>query len=316
VTALAQAADPNHPLVGMHAHAGHSHDPAPSPQRRLGWALALAATYMVAEAVGGWWTGSLALLADAGHMLSDVVALSLSVLAFRLARRPATAQQTFGHHRTEILAALLHGLLLVGVACFVFLEAVERFGEPREILGGPMLLIACGGLAINLAGLWILGGDRHENLNVRGAWLHVLSDALGSVGAIAAGAAVWVFGWTLADPLASLAIAVLVLYSAWVLLREVLGVLMEWAPTHIDVPEVERALSDIEGVCGVHDLHIWTISSGRVALAGHVVCEDRRDPVKLLQQVTDLLHERFGIEHSTVQIETRDFDEPGGVCFT
>jgi cobalt-zinc-cadmium efflux system protein len=282
----------------------------------MGWALVLAAGYMVAEAVGGWWTGSLALLADAGHMLSDVFALSLSMVAFRLARRPANTQQTFGHHRTEILAALAHGLLLVGVACFVFFEAIERFGEPREILGGPMLVIACGGLAVNLAGLWILGRDRHENLNVRGAWLHVLSDALGSAGAIAAGVAIWGFGWTLADPLASLAIAMLVLFSAGALLREVVGVLMEWAPTHIDVAEVERSLSGIPGVSGVHDLHIWTISSGRVALAGHVVCEDGHDPVKLLQQVTDLLNERFAIGHSTVQIETHEFEEPGGVCFT
>jgi cobalt-zinc-cadmium efflux system protein len=301
----------------MHSHAGHSHGHAQTgPQQRLGWALALAASYMVAEALGGLWTGSLALLADAGHMLSDVFALSLTIVAFRLARRPASSQQTFGHHRTEILAALVHGLLLVGVAGFVFLEAIERFGQPREILGGPMLLIACGGLLVNLAGLWILGGDRHENLNVRGAWLHVLSDALGSTGAIAAGIAIWGFGWTQADALASLAIALLVTYSAWGLLREVVGVLMEWAPTHIDVSEVERTLTGLPGVCGVHDLHIWTISSGRVALAGHVVCEDERDPAKLLQQVTDLLHERFGIEHSTVQIETTDFDEPGGVCFT
>ncbi len=301
----------------MPSHAGHSHGHAQTgPQQRLGWALALAASYMVAEALGGWWTGSLALWADAGHMLSDVFALSLTIVAFRLARRPASSQQTFGHHRTEILAALVHGLLLVGVACFVFLEAIERFGQPREILGGPMLLIACGGLLVNLAGLWILGGDRHENLNVRGAWLHVLSDALGSTGAIAAGIAIWGFGWTQADALASLGIALLVTYSAWALLREVVGVLMEWAPTHIDVSEVERTLTGLPGVCGVHDLHIWTISSGRVALAGHVVCEDERDPAKLLQQVTDLLHERFGIEHSTVQIETTDFDEPGGVCFT
>jgi cobalt-zinc-cadmium efflux system protein len=278
--------------------------------------VALAASYMLAEAVGGWWTGSLALLADAGHMLSDVFALSLSVLAIRLAQRPGSAQQTFGHHRTEILAALVQGLLLVGVAVFILLEAIERLGQSHEILGGPMLLIACGGLLVNLAGLWILGGDRHENLNVRGAWLHVLSDALGSVGAIAAGLAIWRFGWTWADPLASIVIAVLVVYSAWALLREVLGVLMEWAPTHIDVSEVEQTIRGLGGVTAVHDLHIWTISSGRVALAGHVVCVDERDPAELLQDVTDLLHDRFGIEHSTVQIETSDFDEPGGVCFT
>jgi cobalt-zinc-cadmium efflux system protein len=164
----------------------HDHAHASAPQQRLRWALVLAAGYMCAEVVGGWWTGSLALLADAGHMLSDVFALSLSLLAFRLAQRPSTAQQTYGHHRTEILAALAHGMLLVGVAVFVVSEAVERLGEPRTILGGPMLAIAAGGLAVNLAALAILGEARRENLNVRGAWLHVLSDALGSVGAMLA----------------------------------------------------------------------------------------------------------------------------------
>ncbi|MDJ0847450.1 MAG: cation diffusion facilitator family transporter [Myxococcota bacterium] len=303
----------------MHAH-DHGHGPGrhqgPQAQRRLRAALALAATYMVAEVVGGWWTGSLALLADAGHMLSDVFALSLSLLAFRLAQRPSSAQQTYGHHRTEILAALAHGVLLVGVAVFVVREAVERFGAPREILGGPMLAIAAGGLAVNVAALIILGEARRDNLNVRGAWLHVLSDALGSMGAILAGAAIWAYGWTWADPVASLLISLLVVYSAWALLREAVGVLMEWAPPHIDVAGVEGAIRSLPGVAAVHDLHVWTISSGRVSLSGHVVAERRDDHVKLLQQVTDMLHERFGIFHSTVQIETDDFDEPGGVCFT
>ncbi len=293
----------------------HEHGHAAQPQRRLGAALALAATYMVAEALGGWWTGSLALLADAGHMLSDVFALSLSLLAFRLAQRPATSQQTYGHHRTEILAALAHGVLLVCVAVFVIREALERMGSPREILGGPMLAIAAGGLAVNVVALVILGGARRENLNVRGAWLHVASDALGSVGAMLAGAAIWAFGWTWTDPVASLLISGLVVYSAWSLLREALAVLMEWAPSHIDVARVEGAMRSLPGVLAVHDLHVWTISSGRVSLSGHVVAEAKDDHVKLLQLVTDMLHERFGIAHSTVQIETEDFDEPGGVCF-
>jgi cobalt-zinc-cadmium efflux system protein len=300
----------------------HHHAPAPlradddAQQRRLALTLALAASYMVAELVGGLWTGSLALLADAGHMLSDVFALGLSLLAFRLAQRPATPQQTYGHHRTEILAALAHGLLLVGVAVYIFREAFERLAEPREILGAPMLLIATGGLAVNLAGLWILRAGSHHNLNVRGAWLHVLSDALGSVGAMAAGAAVWAFGWSWADPLASLVIGVLVTWSAWTLLREAAAVLMEWAPSHVDVSGVENAVAALSGVRAVHDLHIWTISSGRIALSGHVVAEEGRDHGKLLQEVSDLLHERFDIGHSTIQIEPADFDEPGGVCFT
>jgi cobalt-zinc-cadmium efflux system protein len=301
----------------MNAHAqAHPHAHGTTPQGRLRWALVLAAAYMLAEVVGGWWTGSLALLADAGHMLSDVFALSLSLLAFRLAQRPSTPQQTYGHHRTEILAALAHGVVLVGVAVVVVGEAVERMGEPHSILGGPMLAIASGGLAVNLAALFVLGEARRDNLNVRGAWLHVLSDALGSVGAMTAGALVWGFGWTWADPLASLLIAGLVLYSAWALLRDAVAVLMEWAPGHVVVAEVERAMGNLPGVQAVHDLHVWTIASGRVSLSGHVVVGGRADHVKLLQEVTDMLHERFGIGHSTIQIETEDFDEPGGVCFT
>lgn len=295
--------------------AAHRHG-ANANARRLTWALALAASYMAAEAVGGWWTGSLALLADAGHMLADVFALSLSLLAIRIAQRPAGAQQTYGHHRTEVLAALANGLLLVGVAVLVANEAVVRLGTPRDILGGPMLAIAAGGLAVNLAGLWILRTGRHENLNVRGAWLHVASDALGSVGAITAGALVWAFGWTWADPVASLVIAVLIIYASWSLLREAVAVLMEWAPAHVGVAQVETSICELDGVLAVHDLHVWTISSDRIALSGHVVSTRDCDRDKLLQDVSDLLHQRFQIEHSTVQIETEAFDEPGGVCFT
>jgi cobalt-zinc-cadmium efflux system protein len=179
-----------------------------------------------------------------------------------------------------------------------------------------MLLIATGGLAVNLAALYLLGGVRSENMNVRGAWLHVLSDALGSVGAMTAGALVWAFGWTWADPAASILIAALVLFAAWSLLRDAVSVLMEWAPGDVEVARVEGAIGNLPGVMAVHDLHVWTIASGRVALSGHLVAEARADHVKLLQQVSDMLHERFGIQHSTIQIETEDFDEPGGVCFT
>jgi cobalt-zinc-cadmium efflux system protein len=301
-------------LGAMHEHAAHGD--RSGHQRRLTLTLALAATYMVAEVVGGLWTGSLALLADAGHMLSDVVALTLSVMALRLAQRPATPQQTYGHYRTEILAAVAHGLLLVGVAVYVFGEAFERMGSPNEILGGPMLAIAAGGLAVNLVGLSILHAGSKDNLNVRGAWLHVLSDALGSAGAIVAGALIWGFGWVWADPAASILIGVLVVRSAWTLLREATAVLMEWAPSHIDVAEVERSMAKLPGVLAVHDLHVWTISSGLVALSGHVVAADGRDKGTLLKEVLGLLHDRFHISHSTIQIESEDFDEPGGVCFT
>jgi cobalt-zinc-cadmium efflux system protein len=229
-------------------------------------ALALAATYMLAEVLGGLLTGSLALLADAGHMLSDVVALAMSVVALWIAQRPATPERTYGFYRTEILAALLHGVLLGCVSIAIFLEAYERIGTPTEVLGAPMLAIAAGGLVVNLIGLAILNAGRHDNLNVRGAWLHVLSDALGSVGAISAGALIWAFGWTWADPLASVLIGLLIIHSSWALVREAVAVLMEGAPAHIDVEEIQRSLTELSAVQAVHDLHVWSIASGMVSL--------------------------------------------------
>jgi cobalt-zinc-cadmium efflux system protein len=283
-------------------------------QRRLGIALALAACYMVAEAVGGLLTGSLALLADAGHMLSDVFALSMSVLAIRIAQRPPTPSRTYGYFRTEILAALGHGVLLVCVSIAIFVEAWNRLGQPREILGGPMALIAAGGLAVNLAGLAILNIGKRESLNVRGAWLHILSDTLGSAGALAAGAAIWALGWTWADSAASFAIALLVIYSSWALLRETLDILMEAAPAHIDVLEIHGAIAELPGVLAVHDLHVWTITSGMVALSGHVIAVEGESHEALLPLICERLHQRFGIDHTTIQVETPDFEDPGFVC--
>jgi cobalt-zinc-cadmium efflux system protein len=282
--------------------------------RRLSIALALAACYMLAEVIGGLWTGSLALLADAGHMLSDVFALAMSLLAIRIAQRPPTPRRTYGFYRTEILAALGHGVLLICVSIGIFFEAWRRVGGDHEILGGPMLAVAAGGLAVNLIGLAVLSSGRRQNLNVRGAWLHVLSDALGSVGAIVAGALIWAFGWYWADTLASVLIGLLVIYSSWALLREALDVLMEAAPADIDVPEIGRTIGELPGVLAVHDLHIWTITSGMVALSGHVVAADGEPHGELLQRVCNRLHDRFGIDHATIQIESTDFEERGEVC--
>jgi cobalt-zinc-cadmium efflux system protein len=264
---------------------------------------------MVAEVVGGVLTGSLALLADAGHMLSDVAALALSVFALWLAQRPATDERTFGWHRVEILAALANGAALVAIALVVVIEAVGRLGAPPEVQGGPMLLIATGGLLVNLASLAVLHGGRKGSLNLRGAWLHVLSDALGSVGAMAAGAALWIFGWRWADPVASIAIAILVAGSAWQLLRETVAVLLEASPKHIDVAEVRDALAAVPGVLSVHDLHVWTITSGLVSLSCHVQSEeDVRDP-ELLAELQQLLRRRFAIDHATIQLEPEHFEE-------
>jgi cobalt-zinc-cadmium efflux system protein len=276
--------------------------------------LALAATYMLAEIAGGNWTGSLALLADAAHMAADVAALALSLFAFWLARRPASAVRTYGYHRAEILAALANGSALVAVALGIAFEAFERLAAPAPVRAGPMLAIATGGLAVNALGLWLLREGRSDNLNLQGAWLHLLSDALGSAAAIAAGVLMLLFGWRLADPLASLAIAALVIHSAWSLLRETLAVLMEGAPGHIDVDRVRDAIRGVRGVESVHDLHVWTITSGRVALSCHVCAADDEPPARLLRAVQQRLRSEFGIAHSTIQVEPRDFEEAEEIC--
>ena len=294
----------------MGAGHSHHHDHAAGRNRaRLAWVLGLAAVYMLAEAVGGWLTGSLALLADAGHMLSDVGALGLSLFCMVVARRPPTAKRTYGYHRMEILAALANGATLVAISLFVLAEALQRLRRPPAVDAPVMMGIAVGGLLVNLAGLWILRHGRDESLNVRGAWLHVLTDALGSVQAIVAGALIWAFGWQWADPAASILIALLVVYSAWSLLKEATGVLMESAPAHIDVDTVRDAMAGVRGVLEVHDLHVWTITSGLESLSAHVVVEEGRFDCDLLAEIRTLLHDRFGLHHTTVQIETETFEE-------
>lgn len=293
---------------------GHHHAP---PRRgsstfahrvRLRWALALTLAYMLAEVLGGLWTGSLALLADAGHMLSDAAALGLSLFAVRIAQRPATPERTFGFYRTEILAALANGVTLVVISVFIILEAVERWQQPSEVRGLEMMLIAFGGLIVNLVSLKILSGGRTESLNMRGAWLHVLTDALGSGQALLAGFLIWIYGWHWADPIASVLIALLVVYSAWSLLKDAVAVLMEGAPAHIDVEEVRRAISDLPGVESVHDLHIWTITSGIESLSAHVVCAET-PRIAVLTDIRETLARRFGIRHQTIQLEPRGFEE-------
>jgi cobalt-zinc-cadmium efflux system protein len=259
----------------MHAHLHERSAPAASPRwrRSLATTLALSAAYMVAEVVGGLVANSLALLADAGHMLTDVAALGLSLFAMWAAQRPVTRERTYGYHRLEILAALSNGVTSIAIAILILVEAVRRWRNPPAVAGGLMLLIACGGLVVNLVALRLLRGGRRESLNVRGAWLHVLADALGSVQVIAAGALIAAFGWRWADPTASVLIAILVAYSSWGLLRDAVGVLMEGAPGGLDVDEVGNAIMATPGVRALHDLHVWTITSGFVALSAHVVVE-------------------------------------------
>lgn len=286
----------------MHEPHGHGH----THSKRLGATLALVVTYMVAEFIGGLWANSLALIADATHMLGDAGALTVALIALRVARRPPTTRHTFGYERAEILAALVNSAVLVAISGYVFYEALQRVLEPPGVRGGLMLLVAAGGLLVNMAGLYLLHGGKRENLNIRGAWLHVLSDLLGSAGALIAGVLIAVFGWDWADPVASLIIGVLVLYSAWALLKETTAVLMQAAPGHIDVDELESELLRIDGVRDVHDLHVWSVTSGRHVLSAHIaVCpeaEAERD--RIAAEVQQLLRSRFDIHHSTVQLET------------
>ena len=297
------------------AHA-HTHRSLPTAglrhRKRLTFVLVLAGIYMLAEVAGGLLANSLALLADAGHMLTDVAALGLSLFAIWAAQRPATPRRTYGYHRMEILAALANGATLVAMAALIFAEAYRRWSDPPDVKGGLMLAVACGGLAVNLASLWILHGGRDESLNVRGAWLHVATDTLGSVQAIAAGALISGFGWKWADPLASVLIGLLVVISSWGLLKDAVGVLMEGVPAHLQLDEVAEIMATVPGVTAVHDLHVWTITSGFVALSAHVVVEPEC-PEDVLWHVRAAIHDRFGIDHSTIQVERTAVPRPTGV---
>jgi cobalt-zinc-cadmium efflux system protein len=306
---MAQAQGINGAQSSAGAHAHSRHDRASGSRHRLSLVLVLTALYMIAEVLGGWWTGSLALLADAGHMLADVAALALALMAVWFGARPATSSKTFGYHRLEILAALINGVVLVLISLFIFYEAYHRWAAPPEVRSTAMMLIASGGLFINIVCAWVLHGDHKDDLNVRGAWLHVIGDALGSVGAILAGALMSVYGWYTADPLFSVLIGLLVVWSSWHLIRESTNVLLEGTPAHINLAAVEDAILETDGVENVHDLHIWTITSGREALSAHVIHADTTSQPELLKELRTKLHDRFGVDHLTIQMETPDFED-------
>jgi cobalt-zinc-cadmium efflux system protein len=260
---------------------------------------------MVLEFVGGIWTGSLALLSDSGHMLSDTSSLLLSLIAVWFAARPASASKTYGFYRFEILAALFNGVTLLLVAALVLHEAYERFLNPQAVASGTMMIIAMVGLAANLLSAWSLHrqGDVHDNLNLRSAYLHILGDALGSVGAIVAGLLMYFFSWYAADPIVSVLVSLLILRGAWSVVNQSIHILMEGTPAGVNPAEVKRSLEAIEGVIDVHDLHIWTITSGLHSLSGHLLIRDGLDSQDILQQAIRLVEERFHIDHVTIQIE-------------
>ena len=270
--------------------------------RRLSWVLGITALVMCAEAAGGLVAHSLALLADAGPMLADVAAIALALFAARMARLPATPERTFGYLRIEILAALANGAVLFAIVVGIAIEAVSRLRHPAAVNAPVLLGIAALGLTANVVAARILHHGHKHSLNQRAAFLHVVGDLLGSLAALVAGGVILATGWTPADPILSLAISLLVLISAWRVVRESVGVLLEAAPAHIPLAAVHDRLASVPGVSSVHDLHVWTVTSGVVAMSGHLVVQDPGDHQRVLEQVQDRMGE-FGIGHVTVQVE-------------
>ena len=277
--------------------------------KRLKIALGLTFVYMFAEAIGGWLVNSLALLADAGHMLTDVAALSLTLAAIWFAARPATEKKTYGYYRLEILAAFINGVALVLISLWVFYEAYERWNAPPEIKGFQLTLIASGGLIVNLVCAWLLHSDHKHDLNLRGAWLHVIGDALGSVTAIIAGVLIIFFGWLWADAVCSALISLIIIFGAWRLIHEAVNILLEGTPAHINLAAVEDTILQTKGVREIHDLHIWTISSGLEALSAHIRHDETIMQRELLRNLRIRLKDEFGIDHLTIQMETPDFED-------
>jgi cobalt-zinc-cadmium efflux system protein len=286
-----------------HAHGAHSHIPANTPRKALGIALALTLGFMGVEIGVGLWAHSLALLADAGHMLSDAAGLIASLIVANIALRPRSARNTYGFRRAEVLAALLNAALLAFAALVIIHEAVDRFADPPEVDGGGMLAAATGGLIVNLVAAWVLHRQGGGGLNVRSALLHVIGDALGSVAAIVAGVAVVTTGWRLADPVASVSITLLLVWGVWHLLREAAALIMETAPEHVDTVALEAAIRETPGVTSVHDLHIWSLSAGDIVLTAHVVLDRGAHGTQVARCVGEVLRERFQISHSTIQPE-------------
>ncbi|HUF66663.1 MAG TPA: cation diffusion facilitator family transporter [Gemmatimonadaceae bacterium] len=290
---------------GEHGHGYRGHHHATDDVRRLRLALVLTASLLGAEVVGGVLSNSLALLADAGHMLTDVGALSLSLFVAWFSRQPHTPSKTYGYLRWEILAALLNGAVLLLISGWIAWESIARFRAPEPISGGLMLIVAVAGLAVNVAAALILHPSSSGSLNIRGAYLHVLSDLLSSVGTVGAAVTIQLTGWLYADPLASIFTTLLIVRAAWRLVRDSVDVLLESAPSHISPGAVRAQLAVIPGIESVHDLHVWTVSSGMVAMSAHVIVREAERHQHVLEHIHDAMR-LFGIHHVTVQLERSD----------
>jgi cobalt-zinc-cadmium efflux system protein len=293
-----------------HGSGGHSHDHAAGANAKmLVWALALTSTYLIAEVIGGFWFNSLALLSDAAHMGTDVAALVIALLAIKVGQRPADDRRTFGYRRFEILAAAFNAILLFGIAIYVFIEAVQRFTDPEPVESWGMLIVAVIGLVVNLISMRLLTAGKDASLNVKGAYLEVWADMIGSVGVIIGALAIKFTGWTWIDPIVAVAIGLWVLPRTWLLLRDTTNVLLEGVPSGLRLVEVRAAVSAVPGVAGLHDLHVWSMSNDDVSCTMHVTLAPGTDPDLVRKAVIGLIDERFGIEHATIQTEA-----PGEAC--
>ena len=309
---MAESSLPEHVHDHAHSHPhGHSHGVTVAERddrRRLTLALVLTGLFFVAEVVGGLLSNSLALLADAGHMFTDVAALTLSLFVAWFSRQPATAEKTYGYLRWEVLAAFINGAALLVVSAAIIWEAIARLRAPQPIESGAMLAIALGGLVVNAICAWLLHASHGHSLNARGAYLHVLGDLLGSVGTVAAAVIIRQTGWLMTDPIASMIVTVLVIRSAWRLVRESVDVLLEATPSHISLGSVRARLQELEGVQSVHDLHVWTVTSGVVAMSAHAIVPDVARHQRVLADTQRIMRE-FGVGHVTLQIEREELCE-------
>ncbi len=294
----------------------HSHDLKNAKEKKtLIVVLILTATFMVVEAASGFYTSSLALLSDAAHMLTDVFALSLAYLALWFSVRPPTLSNTYGFYRAEILAALINGILLFVISGGIIIEAYERFKLPREVKSLEMTVVAAAGLVLNLGSAYVLSRHQSANLNIKGALYHVMSDALGSAGAVAAGVVMIFTGWYYADSIISVLVSVLILRSAWVILKESAHILLEGTPRGVDLKAVQASICSNDGVLGVHDLHAWTLTQGFDALSAHLVVEDMHKGERLINDIKDQLSGRFHITHVTLQLETKECGSANSTCY-
>ncbi len=283
--------------------------PAGKNKRKLAIVFGLTTTYMVAEVIGGLLTNSLALLADAGHMLTDAGALGLALLAIWFAQRPATPEKSYGYYRAEILAALTNGAVLLFISAYILYEAWRRLQNPPAVLSWPMFVVATIGLVVNLTGMWLLSDASDKSLNIRGAYLEVLSDMLGSLGTIAASVIMMTTGWYRVDPIIGAGIGLFILPRTWTLLKQVTHILMEGTPAHIELKTVEEAMKRVKGVKAVHDLHVWTITSGIDAMSAHITVEDTSQGDRILAELQYVLKDQFQIEHTTIQLEEERCEE-------